>query len=111
MRLPGGERAVVELAKLTDYCLDQTHPRGRHKARVFAARVGFTRAEAGLLRAELLRAAAIATTAAEGVADGHGHRFVLDLEVTGPKGTGTVRSGWIVRAGEDFPRLTSCYLL
>jgi hypothetical protein len=75
------------------------------------AREGITRAEAGLLRAELLRAAAIAITAAEDVADGHGRRFVLDLEVTGPKGTGTVRSGWIVRAGEDFPRLTSCYLL
>lgn len=111
MKLPGGERAVVELAKLTDYCLDQTHPRGRHKARVFGARVGFTRGEAGLLRAELLRAAAIATTAPEGVADSHGRRCVLDLEVTGPKGTGTVRSGWVVRAGEDFPRLTTCYLL
>jgi hypothetical protein len=26
MRLPGGERAVVELSKLTGYCLDETHP-------------------------------------------------------------------------------------
>jgi len=111
MKLPGGERALVELAKLTGYCLDETHPRGRHKARVFAARVGITRAEAGLLRAALLRAVAGATTAVEGVADGHGRRFVLDLEVTGPKGTGTARSSWIVRTGEDFPRLTSCYLL
>lgn len=102
MRLPGGERAVVELAKLTDYCLDQTHPRGRHKARVFAARVGFTRAEAGLLRAELLRAAAIATTAAEGVADSHGRRFVLDLEVTGRRAPGRFAA-----AGSCEPAKTS----
>jgi hypothetical protein len=111
MRLPGGDRAVVELAKLTDYCLDDTHPRGRHKARVFAARLGLGRADAALLRAELLRAAAGPLDAIEGAADGFGRRFTLDLVVAGPKGSGGVRSAWIVRTGEDFPRLTSCYLL
>jgi len=34
MKLPGGERANVDVAKLRDYCLNPTHPRGRHKARV-----------------------------------------------------------------------------
>lgn len=102
---------MVELAKLTDYCLDETHPRGRHKARVFAARLGLGRADAALLRAELLRAAVGSLDAVEGVADGFGRRFTLDLVVTGPKGPGVVRSGWIVRTGEDFPRLTTCYLL
>lgn len=111
MRLPGGERAVVELAKLTGYCLDPTHPRGRHKARVFASQLGLTQADAAHLRAALLRAAASADHAVEGLADGFGRRFALDLEVTGPRGSGTVRSGWIVRAGEDFPRFTSCYVL
>jgi len=111
MRLPGGDRAVVELAKLTDYCLDDTHPRGRHKARVFAARLGLARSDAALLRAELLRAAGGSPDAVQGVADGFGRRFTLDLTVSGPKGSGVVRSAWIVRTGEDFPRLTSCYLL
>jgi hypothetical protein len=111
MRLPGGERAVVELAKLTGYCLDPTHPRGRHKARVFAASLGLTQANASELRAVLLRAAASADQAVEGPGDGFGWRFVLDLEVSGPRGSATVRSGWIVRAGEDFPRFTSCYVL
>jgi len=106
MRLPGGERAVVELAKLTGYCLDPTHPRGRHKARVFAAQLGLTQADAAHVRA-----AAAADNAVEGVTDGFGRRFALDLKVTGPKGTGTVRSGWILRAGEDFPRFASCYVL
>jgi hypothetical protein len=111
MLLPGGDRAVVELAKLTDYCLDETHPRGRHKARVFTARLGLTRTDAALLRAELLRSAANSPDAVEGLADGFGRRFTLDLVVAGPKESGIVRSGWIVRTGEDFPRLTSCYLL
>jgi hypothetical protein len=111
MRLPGGDRAVVELAKLTDYCLDETHPRGRHKARVFAARLGLGRTDAALLRAELLRAAASSLNAVESADDGFGNRFSLDLVVAGPKGSGVVRSAWIVRTGEDFPRLTTCYLL
>lgn len=38
MKLPNADRAVVGLAKLRDYCLSPTHPRGRHKARVFAVR-------------------------------------------------------------------------
>jgi hypothetical protein len=111
MKLPGGDRAVVDLSKLTDYCLDETHPRGRHKARVFAARLGLGRADAALLRADLLWAAASSLEAVDGAADGFGRRFTLDLVVAGPKGSGVVRSGWIVRTGEDFPRFTSCYLL
>jgi len=41
MRLPGGDAAVVDLRKLTEYCLNPDHPRGKHKARVFAT-LGFT---------------------------------------------------------------------
>ena len=36
MFLPNPSLAVVELAKLTDYCLDPAHEDGKHKARVFA---------------------------------------------------------------------------
>ncbi|HXG48805.1 MAG TPA: hypothetical protein VNO52_14360, partial [Methylomirabilota bacterium] len=36
MRLPNGERAIVDIQKLTAYCLNLQHTRGRHKARVFA---------------------------------------------------------------------------
>jgi hypothetical protein len=42
MRLPNGDQAIVEIVKLRDYCLSPTHPRGRHKARVFAAVLGLT---------------------------------------------------------------------
>ncbi len=40
MKLPNAENAVVEIAKLRDYCLSEDHLRGRHKARVL--RVRFT---------------------------------------------------------------------
>lgn len=35
--MPNADRAVVELRKLTGYCLSFAHPRGRHKAQVFAS--------------------------------------------------------------------------
>ena len=37
MKLPNGEHAIVEIDKWLHYCLDSDHPRGRHKARVFAS--------------------------------------------------------------------------
>jgi len=42
MKLPGGEDAIVDPEKLTGYCLNPEHPRGKHKARVFATALGFT---------------------------------------------------------------------
>jgi hypothetical protein len=110
MKLPGGERAVVDLAKLRDYCLSPDHPRGRPKARVFAAALGFTSAHA-----EELRAALVAATDTEDATatdqDEYGQRYVLDFALMGPGGQARVRSSGMVRTGEDFPRLTSCYVL
>ena len=110
MKLPGGNRAVVEIAKLRDYCLNEQHPRGRHKARVFAATLGFTAADGDLLRAALLRAAKEGNAVA-GEGDDYGQRYMLDFELTGPRGRATVRSSWIVLRGEGFPRMTSRYVL
>src|SRR5262249_39406349 len=41
-KLPNGERVRIPMEKLTDYCLNPDHPRGRDKARVFAALLGIT---------------------------------------------------------------------
>jgi hypothetical protein len=94
---------VVELEKLTDYCLNQEHPRGRHKARVFASVLNIRQSDAQFLGDALLHAAA-ANDAVLIDADEYG------LEMHGPAGTATVRSLWIVRSDEDVPRLTSCYV-
>jgi hypothetical protein len=109
MKIPGGERAVVDIAKLRDYCLNEQHPRGRHKARVFASVLGFTAADADVLRQALLKAA-LEAEALQGERDDYGQRYVVELNVRGPQGRATVRSSWIVLHGEDFPRLTSCYV-
>lgn len=110
MKLPNAEHAFVDVRKLTDYCLNPEHPRGRHKARVFAAALGITRDRAEDLQDALLLAAR--TEDARTVEkDEYGERYVVESWVRGPRGRGRVRSTWIVRIGEGFPRLVSCYVL
>ncbi len=109
MRLPNSDQAIVEIVKLRDYCLSPTHPRGRHKARVFAAVLGLIAGDAELLRAALLHAA-LSEEAFPTEQDAFGQRYVIDFEMQGPRGVAIIRSAWIVRAGVGFPRLTSCYM-
>jgi hypothetical protein len=46
-----------------------------------------------------------------GETDEHGQRYTVDFPMTGLLGEATVRSIWIIRSGENFPRLVSCYIL
>lgn len=110
MKLPNGERAVVPLEKFTDYSLNPDHPTGRHKARVFKAALGLTLEDADRLRHEVqtvaLNGEAIPATETE-----YGARYVIDFVMTTDSGSATIRTSWMVRNDEDFPRLTSCYVL
>ncbi len=109
MKLPNGEHAIVDIRKLLDYCLNSEHPRGRNKARVFAA-VGIREADAEELKTALLAAAAEAE-AELGVANVFGQRYIVDFELVRQGRSVTIRSTWIVRIGDNLPRLTSCYVL
>ena len=110
MKMPNGAFAVVEVEKLRDYCLNPDHLRGRHKARVFAAALGLILENTEELRIALVDAART-DEAAPMDQDEYGQRYILDFIMHGPKASGKVRSSWIIRNGEDFPRLTSCYVL
>jgi hypothetical protein len=109
MKLPNGEDALVDLQKLRGYCLNPEHPRGRNKARVFAA-VGIRQQDAEEVRGALL-AAAIDAEARQGESELYGRRYVVDFDLVRELRTVRIRSTWIVREGEDLPRLTSCYVL
>jgi hypothetical protein len=109
VKLLNAERAVVDIDKLRNYCLNPEHRRGCNKARVFAAGLGLTRDHAGDLRDALL-AAALSNDAMPLEHDEYGRRCVVDFMAKGPEGQAMVRSGWIIRRGEGFPRLTSCYV-
>jgi hypothetical protein len=103
---------VVDVAKLRDYCLSETHLRGRHKARVFRSRLGLTIRDSELLRVALLNAARDPQKdLLPKEADEFGQRYVLDFAMTTSVGIATIRSAWIVLAGQNVLRLTSCYVL
>lgn len=109
MKLPNGERAIVDIRKLQEYCLNPQHSIGRNKARVFAS-VGIRVGDAEGLR-EALLAAACNAEALPGAASVYGQRYVVDFDMVRQGRTVRIRSAWIVRVGEALPRLTSCYVL
>lgn len=110
MKLPNAENAYVDLAKLHDYCLNQEHPRGQHKARVFAQALGLTAVHAEELRQNLLDAVR-SSDATFLERDDYGDRYRVDFLVDRAGQEVTVRSLWIVKRGDDIPRFVSCYVL
>ncbi|MBI5891020.1 MAG: hypothetical protein HZB47_10110 [Nitrosomonadales bacterium] len=111
MKLPNGGSAVVDIEKLRGYCLSAQHPEGRHKARVFLATLGMSVTDADKLRELLLSAAESNDKVSMTGADEYGSRYTMDAHVVWGSRGAIVRSAWIIKIGEDFPRLVSCYVL
>jgi hypothetical protein len=110
MLLPNGDRAIVDSAKLRDYCLSTVHPRGKHKARRFEAIFGWTADNWQDLRNTLLEAARTADALLTRQTE-HGAFYEQTVGLRGPNGFGTVQIVWIVGAGTEIPRLVTCYPL
>jgi hypothetical protein len=110
MKLPNGERADLGV-KLEDYVLNPLHREGQHKAHVFASVLDITLANAQVLRNALLDAAASSDSVESRGDNGFGAVYVLRFPLATTKGAATVLSAWIIRHGEDFPRLTTCYIV
>jgi hypothetical protein len=91
MKLPGGEQAIIDPHKISEYCLSPDHEDGQHKARLFASILGLTINHTDQLLAAR-RDAANTGDAAIGRRDQYGQRYVIDFEFTGPSGTATIRS-------------------
>lgn len=79
MKMPNGHRAIVDIKKLSEYCLNPDHPRGQHKARVFHAVLVLDAKDANELRDALLKAAS-GSDCIEGEKDQFGQRYLVDFE-------------------------------
>lgn len=110
MILPNVENAFIDLRKLTEYALSFDDARGQHKARVFKAALGITTENAEVLR-KYIREAIAQEDAIKGEQDFYGQRYIVDCKIVTDVGEAMVRTGWIIRRDEDFPRLTTCYVL
>ena len=109
MKLPGGEQAVIPIAKLREYCLNPEHPVGKHKARVFRATLGIGLEDSTELRFRLAKAASESEVLFSSSTQ-YGQQFVLDFEWTRLGRSGTIRSSWIILNEDHVPRLITCYV-
>jgi len=110
MKMPCGEHAIIDVAKLLDYCLSPDHELGKHKARVFEEALRINQSNWERLRDGLL-GAVCSNNAIPAASDRYGDRYLIDFEMAGPLRTATVRSAWIIRTGETSPRLVTCYII
>lgn len=54
MKLPNYKNAIVDIEKLTEYCLNEYHQEGKHKAGVFKSVLGITINESDYLLSIIL---------------------------------------------------------
>ena len=109
MKMPHGDHALVEDAKLREYVLNPRHPVGKHHAALFERLLGIEQGNAGILKEALLSAAAQEDVTCESVTP-YGRKFEIRFPLSGPRESKRVVSVWIVEEGSDRPRLVTCYV-
>ncbi len=109
MKIPNCEKAIIDTAKLTEYTLNPEHPRGKHKALLFKDLLGIELADANTLLS-WIREALLKKNAELGLKDQFGQRYVLDFSKTHLGREVTIRTTWIIRTNENFPRMVSCFI-
>lgn len=110
MKLPHPELAVVDVKKLSEYCLNPEHPDGQHKARVFKAALGIRLENVEELKLALLEAIQV-NEAITDKSNQYGQKYVVDFTMVRMQQQATIHSVWIVKHSENFARLVTCYIL
>ncbi|MDR2981936.1 MAG: hypothetical protein LBV12_06775 [Puniceicoccales bacterium] len=107
-KLQNADKALVELAKLTDYLLSSTHPDGKAKAKFFM-QFGFLATMPQLLETSL-RKHGLTQPVVEVKTTEHGVKYILECSLSSPDGRNPcIRSVWIIDSGETVPRLVTAY--
>lgn len=103
---PRFDKVEIDSRKISEYVMNAEHPHGQHKSRVINSATGLTAQDADQIESQI-RAGVRNGTAVVGKHDQFGSRWNVDVPVTGPAGTMTVRTAWIVEPGGDRPRLVT----
>jgi len=100
---------VVDVRKLTEYALNDMHPEGKDKARMFRKLLGITRDNWRFL-AEQLVTGLQREIVERPRRDEFGVKYHVDVPVVGLNGAKKlVRAAWIIRNGQP-PRLTTAFI-
>jgi hypothetical protein len=106
--LPNYENAYIDIQKLKDYCLNENHTVGKHKARVFKSFLSFNLYDAEKF-VEIIREGLKSNEVVIGKNDVYGQRYFVDMKISNFDKEATVRTAWIVTE-KDNPRLVTCYI-
>src|SRR6201999_1616239 len=87
------EQSTLDIRKLEDYCLNPSHPRGRHKARVFREALDIGHGDAAWLRDTLLGAVRSADASPLG-SDAWGAYWRIDVPTQRQDKSAVVRTIW-----------------
>lgn len=109
VKLPNGNQADLG-NKIEDYCLNFNHDKGKHKAVLFQNKLGITMRNAEILK-QSLKQAAINENVTIIKENDYGIHYNMKFTLKTDQGESLILVGWIVRKGENFPRLTNCYPL
>lgn len=109
MKLPNPQQADY-LEKIQNYCLNFNHGRGKNKAYLFRKKLGITLDNVEIL-IEALQKAIMTEQVILHKQNDFGKYYDLKFFLKTDQGESWVLSAWIVRTGENFPRLVSCYPL
>ena len=108
MKLPSRQRAYIERAKITEYLLSATSPRGRAKAKFFV-RFGFS-VERWPEFADALRMHGRDGSVARVSDSVHGNRYYVEGTIRTPDGRNPrVVTVWQLDTGNDSPRLITAF--
>lgn len=108
MNLPNGDRAIISIEKLTGYCLNFNHSKGKHKARVFKAILNITIDNVDQLYT-LIQQAAIEGEIIQQDQTPQGQIFKVDWEIPNTDRR-QLRTTWEIATDSDRPRLITAFI-
>lgn len=109
MKLPNGDLAAVDDAKVLGYILSETHPQGRDHAKLFRLLLGIDASNHQVL-VSALKDAARNADAKPGKRSPYGQKFEVRFQMTARGRSFTVLSVWMIPLEDGVPRLVTAYV-
>jgi hypothetical protein len=94
--------------KLINYALNFNHKDGKHKARLFQSKLGINLSNLDKLLSAIIEAVNTCSVSYTNTTQ-YGNKYVIDFIMETDQGKSKVRSAWIIRFEDNYPRLTSIY--
>jgi len=110
MKLPNAENSFIDKEKLIGYCLNDEHYTGKHKARVFSSVLNIN-SNNYLVLESAIKENILVSDAIFVKKSKYGELFYVDFLMSYLTKSANIRTSWIIKTGEDFPRMTSCYII